>query len=194
MHAGRPLTVDDANVAEPGSGHVETWAARQPGHANALIVAPAYSPMQGLEVAAALSRDWSHGSTSTQLQAKWLFSTTQELGCNAAGTAGVRHVQGQGNSPFLYGIVTCNSAWGATHFNAGAAREVGSPTTGLWGLAHERAFGAVTVHLEAFGQRLSKPVFQLGARTQLTPAVQIDGTVGHSGGETLFSLGLKVPF
>ncbi|MDO8370578.1 MAG: hypothetical protein Q7T39_01485, partial [Polaromonas sp.] len=63
-----------------------------------------------------------------------------------------------------------------------------------WGLAHEREFGAATLHVEAFGQRLAKPTFQVGARTSLTSRLQLDATVGRSNRETLVSVGLKQSF
>ncbi len=193
-YAGRPLTVDDADVDEQGSGHVEGWYARQPGRAHTWTLAPSYSPLTGLELGAAVSRDRTARETATQLQAKLRITPVQESGCNLAAVAGVTRVQAAGSSPYLYGIATCNTAWGATHANLGAVRPTGSSSLGTWGIAHERKFGAFTAHVEAFGQRFSKPTFQVGARTLLADNFQIDGTVGRTGGETLFSVGAKFSF
>ena len=43
VQAGRPLTVDDANVNDLGEGHVEGWWTRAPGDSRSWAVAPAYS-------------------------------------------------------------------------------------------------------------------------------------------------------
>ena len=194
-HAGRPLTVDDANVAEAGTGHVEAWYARRPDHADTWTVAPAYVPVEGLELGASFSRDRTEEVTTSAVQAKWRITPSLESGCNAGAVLGVGRRSGAGgNTPYVNGLLTCNSTWGATHFNLGAAREPGEPTLGIWGIAHEHEFGPVTAHVEAFGQRLSKPIFNVGARMEVAKGLQIDGTVGRSNHETLFSLGLKQLF
>ncbi|MDI1340227.1 hypothetical protein [Polaromonas sp.] len=194
-HAGRPLTVDDANTDDAGTGHVEGWYARQPGHAHTWTVAPAYAPVDGLELGAAVTRDRSAATTSQALQAKWRITPSQEAGCNAAAVLGATQTRGQsGTTPYLNGLLSCNSSWGATHVNLGGQRPAGGPGVATWGLAHEREFGAATVHVEAFGQRLAKPTFQVGARTHLTQRLQLDATVGRSKRETLLSVGLKQSF
>jgi len=118
----------------------------------------------------------------------------QDDGCNAGAVLGVTQARGAGRMPYVNGLFTCNSAWGATHFNLGANRASGGPTLGTWGVAHEREFGAVTAHVEAFGQRLAKPTFQIGARKEIAKGLQLDGTLGRSNRETLVSVGLKVGF
>ena len=194
-YAGRPLTVDDASVDEAGAGHVEAWYARQPGRAHTWTVAPAYSPIDGLELGAAIARDRTADATTGAVQAKWRITPSQESGCNAGAVLGIAHMRGAGgNMRHLNGLFTCNSSWGASHFNLGAVRIPGAPTLGTWGIAHEHGFGQVTAHVEAFGQRLSKPAFQVGARTEVAKGLQIDGTVGRSNRETLVSLGLKQSF
>lgn len=52
----------------------------------------------------------------------------------------------------------------------------------------------MTAHVEYFGQQQSSPTFQIGLRTGLTKNVQIDGSLGHSRGDALFSVGLKFQF
>ena len=193
--AGRPLTVDDADVNDTGQGHVEAWYARQPGRAHTWTVAPAYAPINGLELGAALSRDRTADATTGAVQAKWRITPAQESGCNVGAVLGVAHTRGAGgNSPYLNGLATCNSSWGASHFNLGAVRAPGGPTLATWGIAHEREFGPVTAHVEAFGQRQSKPTFQVGARIDAAKGLQIDGTLGRTSHETLFSVGLKHSF
>ncbi len=194
-NAGRPLTVDDANTNDAGSGHVEGWYARQPGRANTWTVAPAFSPVDGLELGASVTRDRTAASTSQSLQAKWRITPSQEVGCNSAAVLGASQIRRQsGTTPYLNGLLTCNSNWGSTHLNLGAQRAPGGPGIGTWGLAHERAWDTVTVHVEAFGQRLVKPTFQVGARTDLSPSLQLDATLGRSNNHTLFSVGFKHSF
>ena len=194
-HAGRPLTVDDANTDDAGSGHIEGWYARQPGKANTWTVAPAYSPIDGLELGAAVTRDRTAASTSQSLQAKWRITPSQENGCNSAAVLGASQTRGQsGTTPYFNGLLTCNSALGSTHFNLGAQRAPGGLGVGTWGLAHEREWGPVTVHAEAFGQRLAKPTFQVGARKDLSPSLQLDATLGRNNHQNLFSVGLKQSF
>ncbi|NPC55226.1 hypothetical protein [Caenimonas soli] len=194
-HAGRPLTVDDASVNEAGAGHVEAWYARLPGRAHTWTVAPAYAPIDGLELGAAISRDRTANATSGAVQAKWRITPSQESGCNVGAVLGVAHTRGAGgNTPYVNGLATCNSGWGASHFNLGAVHAPGESTLGTWGIAHEREFGRVTAHVEAFGQRHSKPTFQVGARMEVAKGLQIDGTVGRSDRENLVSVGLKQSF
>ncbi|MBP6404516.1 MAG: hypothetical protein KA335_02575 [Ramlibacter sp.] len=192
--AGRPLTVDDASVNDAGAGHVEAWYARQPGRLHTWTVAPAYAPVNGLELGAAFTRDRTTPQSSAAVQAKWRITPVQDDGCNAGAVLGVAQARGAGRTPYINGLFTCNSAWGATHFNLGANRARGGPTLGAWGVAHEREFGAITAHVEAFGQRLAKPTFQIGARKDIAKGLQLDGTLGRSNRETLVSVGLKVGF
>ncbi|MEO8022136.1 hypothetical protein [Polaromonas sp.] len=194
-HAGRPLTVDDASTDDAGTGHVEGWYARQPGHAHTWTVAPAYAPVDGLELGASVTRDRTAAATSQALQAKWRITPSQEAGCNTAAVLGATQTRGQGGTtPYLNGLLSCSSAWGTSHFNLGGQRPSGGPGVTTWGLAHERGFGPATLHVEAFGQRLAKPTFQVGARASLTNQLQLDATVGRSNRETLVSIGLKQSF
>ena len=56
-HAGRPLSVDDAGVDEVGHGHVEVWWEGQRGQPGTVSMAPAFTPIAGLELGAVLARD-----------------------------------------------------------------------------------------------------------------------------------------
>lgn len=195
VHAGRPMVVDDAGVDDAGSGHVEAWYARQPGRAHTWTLSPAYAPIDGLEIDAVITRDLTAASTSQSLQAKWRISPSREQGCNHAAVLGMQQVRGQaGNMPYVNGLLSCNSAWGATHFNLGGQGPAGGPGVATWGLAHERDFGRTTLHVEAFGQRLAKPTFQIGARTNVLPRLQVDASLGRSNRETLLSVGLRQSF
>jgi hypothetical protein len=52
----------------------------------------------------------------------------------------------------------------------------------------------VTPHIEWFGTQGSKPTLGAGLRGQLTDELQLDGSVGRSEGETIYSLGVKFTF
>lgn len=128
--AGRPLTVDDASVNDAGNGHVEAWYARQPGRLHTWTVAPAYAPIDGLELGVSFTRDRTSPQSSEAVQAKWRITPVQDNGCNAGAVLGVAHASGAGRTPYINGLFTCNSGWGATHFNLGANRASGNPTLG----------------------------------------------------------------
>lgn len=193
--AGRPLTVDDANVNAVGAGQVEAWYARQADGASVWNVAPAYGLMEGVEVAASWARDATNRVNTTALQAKFRLTPSLANGCNLGAVVGVlRPNDDSGRTPYVNGLLSCNGDAGALHLNLGANRPSGGATLSTWGLALEREFGAVTAHVEYFGQEHAKPSVQLGLRTELLKNVQIDATVGQSGGDALVSVGLKYQF
>lgn len=193
--AGRPLAVDDANVNAVGAGQVEAWYARQADGANVWNVAPAYGLMEGVEVAASWARDATNRVNTTALQAKFRLTPSLANGCNLGAVIGVsRPNDDSGRTPYVNGLLSCNGEAGSLHLNLGANRPSGAATLSTWGLAFEREFGAMTAHVEYFGQEHAKPSVQLGLRTELFKNVQIDGTVGQSGGDALLSVGLKYQF
>lgn len=193
--AGRPLSVDDANVNDVGAGHVETWVARQADGARVWTVAPAYGLSDGLEIAATFARDSSNRTSATALQAKFRLSPSRPDGCNVGASIGVaRSTDGSGSTSYLTGLATCNLPVGALHLNLGANKPSANATLGTWGVAFEREFGAVTGHVECFGQQRNKPTIQVGLRGEIMSKLQLDGTVGRTAGDTLYSLGLKRQF
>ena len=194
--AGRPLTVDDANVNDLGAGHVEIWYGRMPGKLNTWNVAPAYSPIRDVEVAAVISRDATDQVTTTAAQIKWRITEAKPDGCNICMTLGLSHAsQGIGNTPYLNGIVSCNHKGGALHLNAGVLHpEESGKTLTSWGVAYERDLGFATGHVEVFGQEQSKTTAQVGLRKDVLPGLQLDGTIGRNDRDTVFSLGVKKQF
>lgn len=195
-HAGRPLSVDDAGVDEVGQGHVEVWWEGQRGQPGTVYVAPAFTPIAGLELGAVLARDRNERHTLQGLQAKWLWSPAQEQGCNAGSSAGVVHRrQGAGQSAgsvvALNLIGTCAATWGVVNANLGSQRERGQSWRATWGASVERSWGAITPHLEAFGTQHSAPTFQTGARWEWAPSRQLDATIGRQQGRTLLSVGFR---
>ena len=192
-HASRPLSVDDANVSDAGKGYGEFWGARGTGRTNSFTLAPAYAPIDGIEIGVSLSRDMSASVVSKALQLKWRITKSSANGCNFGAVFGASHQQSVGNTPYVNGLFTCNGGFGALHVNLGASRAPGGPTLKSAGLAYERELGPVTAHVEWFGQQQGRPTVQMGLRRSLGAGNewQIDGTLGRSNGDTVFSLGLK---
>ena len=192
--AGRPLSVDNADIEPKGAGHIEAWGARQAGKADLLNVAPAYSPWEAVELSGLLARNRSDSISSVSLLARMLITPAQRSGCNVLAALGNQHDNPGGNQPFVYSAVTCNSGKFALHANLGAAKRSGASGYGTWGVALEEDTGKLVGHIEAFGQEHAKPTFQIGARTDVAKGWQVDGTLGRTSGETLFSLGAKFSF
>jgi hypothetical protein len=194
--AGRPLTVDDANTNDKGAGHVEVWGAREESKVNTFNIAPAFAPVEGVELGALLSRDTTNQVNISAVQAKWRITPSQEKGCNVAAVLGLAHESnGGGNASYVNGILSCNgNALGNLHFNLGALKAKGVSAVGTWGVALEREMGAVIPHFEFFGAEHQKPTVQVGLRGQLTKTIQLDGTMGRSNGDSLYSLGMKFQF
>ena len=162
---------------------------------NAWTVAPAYGLMEGVEIAALLTRDATSNVNTTSLQAKFRLTPSRKDGCNMGAVIGAAQPNdGSDSTPYVYGILSCNMDAGSLHLNLGAHRPPDGPTLNTWGLAWEREVGAMTAHVEYFGQEQASPTFQLGLRTELFKNVQIDGTLGCSSGDALFSMGLKFQF
>lgn len=198
-HAARPLSVDDAGVDEVGHGHIEVWWEGPRGQRGTTYAAPAYAPIEGLELGALLARDLGERHTLQGLQLKWRWSPAQEQGCNAASSVGATHRrqspgQSQGSAVALNLIGTCAAPWGTVNANLGAQRERGQPWRATWGASVEHSWGAITPHLEAFGTQHGAPVFQAGARWEWAPGRQLDATVGRQQGRTLLSLGFVLGF
>jgi hypothetical protein len=195
-HAGRPLAVDDANVNDKGAGHVEAWVARDTSKSNVLNLAPAYAPIDGLEISGVLSRDTTNRVNAQSVQAKWRITPSKENGCNVAAVLGVSRVSGGGgNATYVSGNLSCNGLGPVNvHANLGANKAKNVSAVGTWGVAAELPLGSWTPHAEVFGAEGSKATAQLGARTQLTKELQLDGNVSRNDGQTAYSIGIKYQF
>ena len=88
VQAGRPLSVDDANVNDVGEGHVEGWWTRGPSGARSWTIAPAYSPVQNVELGAGLAREQKTGLETQNIQAKFRITPSQDNGCNVGAVLG----------------------------------------------------------------------------------------------------------
>ena len=196
--AGRPLVVDDANTNDKGKGQIEFWATHATG-VRLLSLAPAYAVADGLELGALLSRESNTRLRVSALQFKWRITPSQENGCNFGVVGGVTRASVAGanaNGSYVNGLGTCNfGTGGSLHANLGLTKvNGGGSSTSNWGIAYERAFGVVTPHIEWFGAEGSKPTLQIGLRSQLTDSLQLDGSIGHSDGESIYTLGVKFSF
>lgn len=196
--AGRPLTVDDASVNDRGNGHIEFWYADNGPDSRGLTLAPAYAPLDRLELSCALSRNTVTRMSTVAAQAKFLLTERQKDGCNVGLVGGASKVTGD-HGETIYGntLMTCDTHRLALHVNAGAYRSrvnESTSTIATWGVAVEREFGVVTGHAEAYGERHSKPTIQVGLRGEIAPKLQLDATLGRRDAETLFSVGFKVQF
>jgi hypothetical protein len=195
VQAGRPLTVDDANVNDVGEGHVEGWWTRGPSGTRSWTVAPAYSPIQNVELGAGMARDPKTGLETVNVQAKFRITPSQENGCNAGAVVGSARTTGEVSKGYVNALFSCNHArLGSLHTNLGMFGVSSSQRIGTWGLAWERAYGDITAHMEVYGQQHDKPTWATGLRTNILPKLQLDGSVGRQAGHNLLTIGTKWMF
>ena len=106
-HVGRPLTVDDANVNEVGEGHVEGWWTRAPNGSRSWTVAPAYAPIQNVELGAGIAREQKTGLETQNIQAKFRITPSQDKGCNVGAVVGTALMLAGGNSRTVASSMAC---------------------------------------------------------------------------------------
>ena len=195
VQAGRPMSVDDANVNEKGVAHVESFWSRAADGSRTFTVAPAYSPLPGLDLVAIDTRTLSGGSHSQTLQAKMQVTAARDQGCYFAWVLGATvWKKGDGQNSFVGANATCNMAGGALHSSLVSTRDAEGRDAPTFGLAWEQNFGEWTGHIESVAQRAAKPLVGVGLRKDVLPGLQLDGTWGKQGGKSVFSLGTKYTF
>ncbi len=86
--AGRPLSVDDANVNDAGVAHIETFWSRAADGSRSLTIAPTYSPLPGLDLIAQDVKTFSGGAHSQTLQAKMQVTSPKDNSCHFAWVVG----------------------------------------------------------------------------------------------------------
>lgn len=193
--AGRPLTVDDANVNDTGDGHVEAWWTRSPSGVRSWTIAPAYAPVDNLELSAGIAREQRTGIQTQNIQVKFRITPTQENACNFGTVAGYAQTDGESSKPYINGLFTCNNATlGSLHTNVGALNVSISKRVRTWGVAWERAYGPVTVHIEKFGLEHEKPTVATGFRFNVMDDLQLDTSVGRTNKQNIVTLGFKWMF
>jgi len=195
VHAGRPLTVDDANVNEVGEGQVEGWLTRSPNGSRSWTIAPAYAPIKNVELGAGFSREQKTGLESVNVQAKFRVTESQEKGCNFGAVIGTARTDGESSNEYVNALFTCNHpTLGSLHTNLGALGFSKSQRIGTWGLAWERSYGELTAHVEVYGQQQDTPTWATGLRRNIMPKLQLDVSVGRQAGQNLLTLGTKWMF
>ena len=193
--AGRPMSVDDANVNDKGVAHVETYWSRSADGSRTFTVAPTYSPIQGLDLIAIDTRTAAGGPHSQTLQAKLQVTAVRDEGCYFAWVLGATVWQkGDGQKSFVAANGSCNILGGSLHSSLVSTRDGEGRDTPSLGLAWEQNLGARTGHVESVAQRGSKPLVGIGLRKEVMPGLQLDGTWGKQGGKAVFSLGSKFTF
>lgn len=100
--AGRPLSVDDANVDDKGTGHVEAWFARGARSRNVFNIVPAYSPWEVVELSAPLARNRTDAISSLGVLARVRITEPQNSGCNFLVALGHQHFSPGGVSPRIW--------------------------------------------------------------------------------------------
>ena len=90
--------------------------------------------------------------------------------------------------------MTCPWPAGNLHLNLGGVRPAHQRSAAWVGAAWEQALGWATGHVEWIATQRARPVFNLGLRREIAKGLQLDGSLGRSGGQTLFSVGLKQQF
>ncbi len=169
--AGRPLLVDDAATNASGHGHIESWYDTE---GRVFSIAPAFAPIADLELGAAYAKSDSSGESSYSLQAKKLFTSPQDNGCNTGATLGRTSVQND-NAYTVYGwgILSCHSPlWGTVHVNLGLIKERDVSSKQLTGVAYEYPLENFTPHAEWLRLEGEKNIMAIGARTELFKDVQ----------------------
>ncbi len=193
--AGRPLTVDDASVNDAGDGHVEAWWTRSPNGVRSWTVAPAYAPVENIELGAGIAREQFTGIQTQNIQAKFRITPTQENGCNFGAVLGSARVEGDSFKPYVNGLFSCKSSTlGSFHTNVGTLDVSSSQRVHTWGLAWERAYGEVTVHIETFGMKNEKSTIATGLRFDVMEDLQLDTSVGRANKQNIVTIGLKWMF
>jgi hypothetical protein len=171
------------------------WWTRAPGGTRSWTVAPAYAPVDNIELGAGISREVGTGIQTQNIQAKFRITPTQDNGCNFGAVAGYARVEGDSSKPYVNALFSCNSTTlGSLHTNVGALDASSSQRVRTWGVAWERAYGDVTVHIEKFGMEHEKPTVATGLRFNVMEDLQLDTSVGRTNKQNVVTIGLKWMF
>ncbi|MFA9219078.1 MAG: hypothetical protein ACEQSK_18500 [Sphingomonadaceae bacterium] len=210
-HAGRPMTVDDAAVVDPGQCQLETYTQRTASYAGVPAVseywlAPACNVDGNWELGLAAGRASGVPGGPAQygrLQAKTVFKPLAANDWGVGLVLGDQYQAGQGldgnwtlNLPFSVSLRDDRILF---HLNAGWLREHVADRhrhSATWGSGAEfRLTPRCSLTAEVFGQQNAGSHYQFGASYALVPdRVQIDGTWGQhfsrSAGDKFISIGL----
>jgi hypothetical protein len=193
VHAGRPLTTEDASVLEDKACQLESWIDRSREATQAWAV-PACNFGAGIEWQAGFARSWGDSRSflsSAYVQAKTVLREPQPGSFGVGVVAGLTRTPTRSThrgyeDPYGTGIVTVPA--GTTtlvHANAGWSRDRERGTDSFtWGLAAEHAVTERwSVVAEAFGDDRTRPFYRAGARVTAVKGLDFDLTVvTRSGG------------
>ena len=158
-------------------------------------VAPAYAPIQNVELGAGIAREQKTGLETLNVQAKFRITESQENGCHVGAVLGAARTTGESSMGYVNALLTCNHpTLGSLHTNLGALDFSSRQRVGTWGVAWERAYGEITAHVEVYGQQHDKPTWATGLRTNILPKLQLDASVGRQAGQNLVTIGSKWMF
>ena len=202
VHAGRPMSVDDAGIVDARSCQLESWIQNNRGSTENWVV-PGCNFTGNLEVAFGAARitgaqGW---STIALLQGKTLFKTLDANGWGAGLVFGNQFNLDSSVIGDLYASFPVSLSFHddrfVVHTNLGWLHEKAAGRNAMtWGLGAEtRLTERTALTSETFGQYRGKPFFQLGVKHWvLIDRVQIDATFGDRFGrgsaERFISVGL----
>ena len=143
-----------------------------------------------------MAPSWSSGETSYSFQAKKLFTSPQDNGCNTGATLGRTSVQNDNNyTLYGWGILSCHSPqWGTVHLNVGLIKERDFTSKQLAGVAFEYPLANFTPHAEWTRLEGEKNITAIGARTELLKDIQLDGSYRVQDKTNYWTLGVKWQF
>ena len=194
--AGRPLTVDDAGIAERDNCQLESWVETSGGK-SASWAMPACNVTGNWELAlgaASLPSDQGHRNAAV-LQAKTVLRPLQDNGWGA----GLVLARQAGERASTSINLPVSLAWQGQntllHANLGAIRPQGARTAATWGLALEQQLDTLTgIGLERYGQHGDSATTSVGWRRAIVPGrLQLDASWGRKSGQprsNTWSLGL----
>lgn len=194
--AGRPLTVDDATIADQGACQLESWVETSGGQAAGWAM-PACNVTGNWELALGAATLPANGARhgATVLQGKTVLHPLTDDGWGM-GLVLARQAGAQAASSINLPVSLAWQGQGTLlHANLGAIRPHGANTAATWGLALERQLDALTgIGLERYGQHGDSPTTSVAVRRAIVPGrLQLDGSWGRKSGRPgarTWSLGL----
>ena len=204
VHAGRPLTTEDAAVLDDKACQLEGWIDRSRVATQAWAV-PACNFGAGIEWQAGFARTYEDSRSmlsSAYVQAKTVLREPQPAGWGLGVVAGLsrsplRSSHRGFEDPYAIGVITVPVlAQTHIHGNVGWSRDrERRASTTTWGLAAEHAIAERWSAVgEAFGDDRSRPFFRAGVRIAAVKRLDFDLTVvtraGGSRADRYLSAGL----
>lgn len=198
-HAGRPMTVDDAAIVDPGQCQLETYGQRA-GKVNQYWITPACNAGGTWELAAGAAWGDDHQRYG-RLQAKTVFKPLDAGGWGVGLVLANQFQSGRGldgdlsaNVPVSFSLRDDNVL---LHLNAGVLHAQATRRANTtWGVGGEFKLDARnSLTAETFGQQHAGARAQLGYAHALIPdQLQLDGSwsrrLARGAGENMITLGL----